>query len=866
MENCLCHPPNTLSFEAQPASVVDPSRRFDAVRSALLADFANVVVAGARPIRQLATSHPQALGNILPESWAIVSEILAFYDVRNTEGSFIGSATDHVTLKRLADLLGYLPLPAVASAAHVALVGSQTDVPTSTLGLTLRASTPSPQIFEPDEVKVLSWIPRSVTLAPLRETEMSFDESDDTIKFLLEAATAAPRRGSPVLFLYGYRMYATEIIEVTPSQELDGSDYVEVIVTNPTTFNTLLKPPLLAVNVDTPVEVRNVSILSPAQRAFVRTSLFGIESPYETFDDEFAIADAQTLEALDYKPGGYGPKTKNSNIAGAASSTTTTVILDGVYRSIKIADLVIVQRGPKFSPHRVIFYYEDLQAIGAGDDAPRVPLSTIKLSPKLPDEFIEDGVNAKLIIHYNLHDIGRLIIPAHSELTPALLKSSGPLDLEGFHHKPSPSPYSGKWLLEDANGRGALVDATFTMKGDRGRATLTLTGDPTWDPPLRAPVVAHPNILHVTRGETVHDEVLGNGDPTVASQSFQLKKSPLTYVQVAGGERGARTTLEVRVDGVLWHERRTFYGAGPGEHVYIVRQDDDERSRVIFGDGVRGARLPAGARNVRATYRFGAGAEAPPFANLTQIVRGVPGLTRVRNPVAASGGADREGAEEIRKNAPISALILGRCVSLTDFRARVASYPGVLNSRVELAWDDDMLAAVVKVWFVPSTIGDAELGDRIVGDLQALSEPGTQIQAVPAVPVRTYLSLEITVHPDYIAADVEKAVVAALVEPRTGALAPGNTPIGGVLSRSALVATALAIPGVLDVVGMQIRLADGGALLLGGGWLWSYFVDFPAPGLRLLPGLYLDFSDPSLPLLTAHATAAVARDCCDLGS
>ncbi len=43
------------------------------------------------------------------------------------------------------------------------------------------------------------------------------------------------------------------------------------------------------------------------------------------------------------------------------------------------------------------------------------------------------------------------------------------------------------------------------------------------------------------------------------------------------------------------------------DRVYTIRFDEDGEAKIIFGDGVHGARLPTGASNVVASYRFGGG-------------------------------------------------------------------------------------------------------------------------------------------------------------------------------------------------------------------------------------------------------------------
>ena len=76
----------------------------------------------------------------------------------------------------------------------------------------------------------------------------------------------------------------------------------------------------------------------------------------------------------------------------------------------------------------------------------------------------------------------------------------------------------------------------------------------------------------------------------------------MTYISATNAS-GAASTLEVRVNDLLWHETPTLYGQEAKDRVYIARRDDDGNTAVQFGDGVTGARLPSGQNNVRAQYR-----------------------------------------------------------------------------------------------------------------------------------------------------------------------------------------------------------------------------------------------------------------------
>jgi len=128
---------------------------------------------------------------------------------------------------------------------------------------------------------------------------------------------------------------------------------------------------------------------------------------------------------------------------------------------------------------------------------------------------------------------------------------------------------------------------------------------------------------------------------------------------------------------------RTFFRCGQQDRVYIVRHDEAQNTIITFGDGVRGARIPAGVNNVVATYRFGSGAAVPPPGAIQQVVRPVIGLRSVRSPVRATPGKDPDPPETLRRDAPISARLMGRAVSPQDFQAIANLEAGVVRAEAD---------------------------------------------------------------------------------------------------------------------------------------------------------------------------------------
>ncbi|KUO05406.1 putative baseplate assembly protein [Streptomyces caeruleatus] len=213
------------------------------------------------------------------------------------------------------------------------------------------------------------------------------------------------------------------------------------------------------------------------------------------------------------------------------------------------------------------------------------------------------------------------------------------------------------------------------LPGDHVHTRLTLTSDLAHRY-RRETVRILGNVVEATHGES-REEAIGSGDSDRTNQTFALWQSPLTWL-ADDNPLGATPVLEVRVDGVLWHEVDSLAGRGPVERVYITGSTADGRTTVTFGDGVNGARLPSGHENVRVRYRFGTGKAANVAADrVTQPLTRPLGVTQVTNPRPAKGGADADGPGLTRRTIPLAVSALDRLVSASDYEDFARSRAGI---------------------------------------------------------------------------------------------------------------------------------------------------------------------------------------------
>lgn len=322
----------------------------------------------------------------------------------------------------------------------------------------------------------------------------------------------------------------------------------------------------------------------------------------------------------------------------------------------------------------------------------------------------------------------------------------------------------------------------------------------------RASVTVNANMAPATHGEH-QEELLGSGDAAAVHQRFKLAKAPLTHVSADTAE-GRVSTLEIRVDGVLWHEAATLFDAGPDDRVYELRRQDDGSSWVSFGDGIHGHRLPTGELNVSAAYRAGIG-HAGEVADevIIQLKTRPIGIRAVANPSRASGSAEPETLEAVKRSAPRSVKTLGRIVSLTDYEDFAANFAGVGKTRADALWVGDRQLVFVSIGADTDTLLDP--GAQLLVSLRTAADKvrdDSRWLAIEPCQRRFFqLSLRVMGDPDYRLSDVEAAVRAALVAGFGYAARQIAQPVSAV----EVIALAQAVPGVVGVDLDALALIDG---------------------------------------------------------
>jgi uncharacterized phage protein gp47/JayE len=350
-------------------------------------------------------------------------------------------------------------------------------------------------------------------------------------------------------------------------------------------------------------------------------------------------------------------------------------------------------------------------------------------------------------------------------------------------------------IIKSGSSESGLEGSTIGQgAGDKAHTTLMLATGGLSYCYKRDTVTIYGNVVEATHGET-RAEPLGSGDGSKSLQSFTLKQSPLTYLP-APTPAGAESTLQVRVDNVLWHEVDNPIWLGRRSHGFVTRTSDDGKTTIVFGDGEYGARLPTGVENVRAVYRTGIGKPGNVRAKQISMLAARPlGVKGVINPMPASGGADPEGRDQARRNAPLAVMALDRLVSVRDYEDFARTYAGIGKaSAARLVEGGRELVYLTIAGSDDIPIDDtSELYRNLRLALRGAGDPHQPFRVGIREKLLLAISANVRLHPDYIWEAVEPQIRTALLD----TFSFERRELGQDVYLSEAIATIQRVPGVL---------------------------------------------------------------------
>ena len=258
-----------------------------------------------------------------------------------------------------------------------------------------------------------------------------------------------------------------------------------------------------------------------------------------------------------------------------------------------------------------------------------------------------------------------------------------------------------------------------------------------------------------------------------ANQSFRLRQNPVLLSRDPDQE----TYLTVEVDSgsgfEQWHRQDTLLHSRSTSKHFLVKVNESDEADIIFGDGKYG-QIPRFGSVIRASYLTGGGTAGNVGRNaITQVVNsgvktalgGTLGSLKVRNPRAASGGADRESIAQARQQAPSVYRSQQRAVTAADYVALAENFPGVAKATVDVpGWNYVDLYVVAE--------GNQPLTDDLRARLSQYFDNKRMVTTLVNVRQPDFVAIDVKVkelgiEPTYYVEDVQRLVeseIASLFE------------------------------------------------------------------------------------------------------
>jgi predicted phage baseplate assembly protein len=782
----------------------------------------------------------------LLDAWAVVLDVLSFYQERIANEGFLRTAAERLSLLELARAIGYELGPGVAASTHLAftLDGNPQSPPEVVIPVRTRAqSVPAgeelPQSFETVEEIVAR--PEWNAMRP-RQAEPQLVAAPIR-RLVLHGTDTRLQRGDRLLAVDGsqreaFRVVRVEVENPPPGSTDPGRTEVELLPADPNApalspgylgVPAFLPPdppgplPFTAANVQTYV-LGNPSW--PAGELAARLERLGWSAgqlaTYLAAVPRPGPTTALAIYALRVKASLFGHNAPKWGTLPAAWRTETGAPYPTSWDGTLDIDANENSQGVLHDPNGRVIYLDQAQpaVLPAGwlvlEEAGSNITRAYQVDEAREESRADFGISGKAT---------RLVLDTDDDLFHFEFRNTtayAASEQLALAEVPNEQEVSGSAIELDGFALGLAPGRTVVVRGERadlagvveaevrqlaevvhwmerGTTRLVLAASLA-HAYRRDTLTVAANVVAATHGET-RREVLGGGDAAERFQEFALKHKHLTYV-AAPVPSGGKSTLEVRVNDVLWHEAPDLFFLGPGERRYVLRRDDDGTTRVLFGDGARGARLPTGRENVTALYRNGVGLAGHLDAGRITLLAGQPlGVREVVNPLPARGGEDPDTLDQARRNAPLTVLTLDRVVSLADFEHFARAFSGIAKARADWLWDGRRRVVLLTVAAADGGAPDEQLLTTLTDALDGLRDPFQTLVVAPLEPLLFRVEARVKVHPDHLQEDVFTRVEAALV----AGFSFAARELGRSLARSAVVA---AIQKVEGVVALDLELLD----------------------------------------------------------
>ena len=696
-------------------------------------------------LRDLTTRNDDDFTIALLDAWAIVSDVLTFYQERIANESYLNTATEQLSIVELARLIGYELRPGVAASSYLAFKVDETvlNVGQAQISGITSGQEESPIIIidkglkvqsipgQDEEPQIYETIESSEARAEWNAMTPRLTEAQENIlnssSLYLKGTGFNLSIGNILLIRKGTASEIKKIQKIEVNTDFDTTQVVFVESVSPPSAPPPppASPPSGGPGVNslwgfyaygTPLSARVSSNFFTGTWRQIEIQALSSQMKWNTaslastinkqsqlrnstnngvfvFRRSVPVFGYNAPKQIEYHSYGW-PKIDDNGILKKVewdlnktntNETNSKIYLDGVHEEILPDSQIAVQKSDQSLSNSSIYNVKDVNTRSRTEFGISGKTTELEIS-ETPIWYGNSATKLSAIRPITIHAQSEPLILAEIPLDEVILVGEAGITLSKYF----PELKIGKIIIlsgERADLSGVndteikIITEIFLDDG----LTRLVFDKPFINSYFRKTVKVNANVVLATHGETV-EEVLGSGNAGKAFQKFTLKQKPITYIS-SDSTSGTATSLVLRVNDILWKEASSLFGKLPNDQVYITRQNSLEETTITFGDGITGARLPTGQQNIRAIYKKGIGAKGMLKANqLSQLLTRPLGIKEVTNPQKTEGAQDRENLKDARANANLTIFTLDRIVSLQDYEDYARAFAGIKKAKAIWVW------------------------------------------------------------------------------------------------------------------------------------------------------------------------------------